>query len=278
MEQDNSLLMVTWDFTQKSMFALEHAVRISELQQNEIALVNIVKNDSEIEEAKAKMATSISQKYSGSNLTFRYVARTGTIFHTIGEVASELNAVMVIMGTHGIQGMQKLLGSWALKVVASTKCPVVVVQDAPGSTTFKQIVIPVSFRKEIKECINWAQFMAKKFNTRFVIFRAKYTDKRLHGNVDSNLLFLTKYFNAKGIQYEVVSAAGEHDFGNETLAYTKKSGSDAVLVMTTRDLGFADYVLGAHEQHMLANNEKIPVVCINPKPAKIGGGFSASGG
>jgi nucleotide-binding universal stress UspA family protein len=212
MEQDNNIIMVTWDFSPKSMFALEHAVRISRLLKNEIALVHIVKNDGEVEEAKAKMAASVNQKYAGNEFTFKYYARPGTIFHSIGEIAAEINALMVIMGTHGIQGMQKLLGSWALKVVASTKCPVVVVQDTPvGESAFKQIVLPVSFRKEIKECINWAQFMSKKFNTKFVIFRAKYSDKRLHGNVDSNLLFLTKYFNAKGVAYEVVSAPGEQD-------------------------------------------------------------------
>ena len=32
------------------------------------------------------------------------------------------------------------------------------------------------------------------------------------------------------------------------------------------------------EQYIIANGEQIPVICINPKPAKLGGGFSASGG
>jgi len=278
MEEDKSFIMVTWDFTEKSVFALEHAVQISTVLQNEIALVHIVKNASEIEDAKAKMAAAVGQKFSGPAWNFKYIARAGSIFHTLSEVASEINALLVIMGTHGIQGMQKFLGSWALKVVASTKCPVFVVQEPPKESSFRQVLLPVSFRKEIKECIMWAHFFSKKFNTKFVIYRAKYTDKRLHGNVDSNLLFITKYFSTKGIAYEVVSATGEHDFGNEALSYAKKNESDAILLTTTRDLGFTDYVLGAHEQYMLANSEKIPVICINPKPAKIGGGFSASGG
>ena len=54
--------------------------------------------------------------------------------------------------------------------------------------------------------------------------------------------------------------------------------ADAILLMTTRDIGFTDYVLGPQEQYIIANNERIPVICINPRPAKIGGGFSASGG
>jgi nucleotide-binding universal stress UspA family protein len=278
MEQEKSFIMVTWDFTQKSMFALEHAVQISTALQNEIAIVHIVKSETEIQDAKTKMVAAVSEKFSGPAWNFKYIARHGSIFHTIGEIASEMNALILIMGTHGIQGMQKILGSWALKVVASTKCPVVVVQEPPKEAIFRQIVLPVSFRKEIKECITWAHFFAKKFNTKFIIYRAKYTDKRLHGNVDSNLLFLTKYFSAKGIIYEMVSATGDHDFGNEAVAYAKKIDSDAILIMTTRDLGFADYVLGAHEQYMLANSERIPIICINPKPAKIGGGFSASGG
>jgi hypothetical protein len=71
---------------------------------------------------------------------------------------------------------------------------------------------------------------------------------------------------------------GENDFGKETISYAKSIDADAIMLMTTRDIGFTDYVLGAQEQYIIANSERIPVICINPRPAKIGGGFSASGG
>ncbi|MBN2482114.1 MAG: universal stress protein [Bacteroidales bacterium] len=278
MEHDKSLIMVTWDFTEKSMFALEHAVQISSFLPCEIAIVHIVKKDSEINEAEKKMAESIRPKYTGKVTDFKFIAKAGSIFHTIAEVAAEINALMVFMGAHGIMGMQKFLGSWALKVVASSKAPFIVVQEPPRGDLFGKIVIPVNYRREIKECVMWANFFSKKFNTSFVIYKSKYTDKNLHKGVDSNVLFITKYFTNKAIHYEIATAAGEHDFGNEVVSYAKKIESNAIMLMTTRDIGFADYVLGPQEQYIISNSEKIPVIAINPRPAKLGGGFSASGG
>jgi len=278
MEHDKSLILVTWDFTEKSTCALEHAIQASSILQCEIGVLHIVKKSSEIAGAEKRMADAIRSKHPGSMEKIQFIAREGSIFHTISEVADEKNALLIFMGTHGIQGMQKFLGSWALKVVASTKAPFVVVQEAPKESFFGKIVIPVNYRREIKECVMWAHFFAKRFDTKFILFKAVYSDKNLHRSVDSNVLFITKYFSGKGIGYETHEASGQHDFGNEAVSYATQIGSDAILLMTTRDIGFADYVLRPQEQYIIANSEKLPVICINPRPAKLGGGFSASGG
>ncbi len=42
------------------------------------------------------------------------------------------HALMVIMGTHGIKGLQKYTGSWALKVIIGSSVPFLVIQDKPN--------------------------------------------------------------------------------------------------------------------------------------------------
>jgi nucleotide-binding universal stress UspA family protein len=278
MENEKNLIMVTWDFTEKSMYALEHAVQLSSVLKGEISVVHIVKKESEIRDAQKRMAEEVKRKFTDPSLVFKFVVRTGNIFHTIAEIATETNALLVIMGTHGILGMQKFLGSWALKVIASAKAPFIVVQESPKNEALKNIVLPLNFKKETKECVAWTNFFSKKFGTKFHLFRGKYTDSNFRKGLESNVFFITKYFVNKGIRYESQMSVGESDFGKETIQYAKKVDADAILLMTTRDIGFTDYVLGPQEQYMIANNEKIPVICINPRPAKIGGGFSASGG
>jgi nucleotide-binding universal stress UspA family protein len=278
MEHEKNLIMVTWDFTEKSMYALEHAVQMSSMLHGEISVVHIVKKDTEIHDAEKKMAEEVKRKFTDPSLVFNFVVRTGNIFHTIGEIATESNALLVIMGTHGIVGMQKFLGSWALKVIASSKAPFIVVQEPPKSEKLNNIILPINYKKETKECVAWTHFFSKKFGTRFHLFRARYTDSNFRRGLDSNLFFITKYFTSKAIHYESQQSVGETDFGKETIQYAKKVDADAIMLITTRDIGFADYVLGPQEQYIIANSERIPVICINPRPAKIGGGFSASGG
>jgi nucleotide-binding universal stress UspA family protein len=278
MEHEKNVIMATWDFTEKSIYGLEHAVQMSSMITGEIAVVHIVKKDQEIHDAEKRMAEEIKKKFSDPSLNFSFIVRTGNIFHTIGELATELNAVLVVMPTHGIVGMQKFLGSWALKVIASSKAPFIVVQESPKSEAMKNIVLPINYKRETKECVAWTHFFSKKFGTKFHLFRAKYSDSNFRKGLDSNMIFITKFFNNKSIHFESQMAVGEEDFGKETVAYAKNVDADAILLMTTRDIGFADYVLGPQEQYIIANSERIPVICINPRPAKNIGGFSASGG
>jgi nucleotide-binding universal stress UspA family protein len=278
MEHEMNLIMVTWDFTEKSVYAVEHAVQMSSMIKGEIAVVHIVKKDQEIADTEKKMKEEVLKKFNDPSLKFSFIVRSGSIFHTIGDLATELNALLVVMGTHGIVGMQKFLGSWALKVIASSKAPFIVVQESPRGEAMKNIVVPINYKRETKECVSWTHFFSRKFGTKFHLFRAKYSDSNFRKGLDSNMFFITKYFNSKAIKFEFQIAVGENDFGKETMQYAKTVDADAILLMTTRDIGFADYVLGPQEQYIIANTERIPVICINPRPVKIGGGFSASGG
>lgn len=278
MENEKNQILVTWDFTEKNVYAIEHAIKMNSILKGEIAAVHIVKKEDEIPAAKKRMADEIRKKFPDPGINFNFVVRSGSIFHTIGELATELNALMVVMGTHGITGMQKFLGSWALKVIASSKAPFVVVQQSPKPEAMKNIVLPINFKRETKEIVAWTHYFSKKFGTKFHLFRARYQDSNFKKGLDSNMFFITKYFSSKGIRFETELVDGENDFGKETIRFAKSIDSDAIMLMTTRDIGFTDYVLGAQEQYIIANSEKIPVICINPRPAKIGGGFSASGG
>ncbi len=274
----NDLILVTWDFTDKSVMALDHAINIAKFIKHDIAIIHIVKKDSEIPQVEKRIADEIGSKFENISVKPKIIVKSGTIFHTIAELATEIKAKMVVMGTHGMKGMQKLLGSWALKVIAGSKSPFIVVQESPKREIYKDIVLPIGFRKENKESISWATYFSKSFGSRFHIFYGKYTDSNFIKGVESNLLFINKFFAQKNIRYELQSAKGENEFHQEVVEFAKTIDADAIMIMTTRDIGFADYVLGAQEQYIISNYEKIPVICINPKPAKIGGGFSTSGG
>ena len=91
----------------------------------------------------------------------------GSIFTAIAEFVNEKEASLVVMGTHGMKGMQKLTGSWALKVIVKSKVPFIVVQDPPvDQERYHNIVFPVDFRGENKEKMKMAIFMGKYFESK----------------------------------------------------------------------------------------------------------------
>lgn len=266
--EDKSTIIVPWDFTDKADAAFQHAMKVSGITKAAIHLLHIVKKSKEEQAAQEKMqqiALELEQKH-GTRPEVSAVA--GSIFKTIGQMADKKNAEMVIMGTHGIRGMQKLTGSWALKVIVSSKAPFVVVQAPPKSNSFKNIVFPVDFKKENKEKLKWTEYLAEHFKFKIHILRPNFTDERLKKKADNNLLFVRNYLSEKGIDFNIDTAKNTN-FAEGTIEYAKEINADLVLIMTTKNIGFSDYVMGASEQQIIANSAQVPVMCVNPRKIKV---------
>ena len=136
-------ILVPWDFTEVTENALQHAVKLSSYLKNKIQLIHIVKTAKQKEEAENKLNQDIERLTAKYHINLEPVVREGSLFHEISNYASNQNVSLVIMGTHGIKGVQKLTGSWALKVIVGSKVPFIVVQTPPSKKEiFKDGVFP----------------------------------------------------------------------------------------------------------------------------------------
>jgi len=271
-------IIVPWDFTVISLYAFEHAVNLSKILKKDIILLHIVENPSDIESSFDKLKLKTQELKNIYMVNSHPVVKTGNIFETIKDVSQEYKAEMVVMGTHGIRGIQKFTGSRALKVISNSKMPFVVIQDKPKSSKFDKIIFPIDFRTENKEKVNYVNYLAINFSAKFLLFKRKVSDKGFKKKIASNLLYVETFLKNNNVEYEIFTAEGKLSFEKETVKFSKEQNADMILVLTTRDINFLDYLLAAKEQYVIANPEKIPVMCINPKPAKLASGFRASGG
>ncbi|NSW95738.1 MAG: hypothetical protein HPY62_13605 [Bacteroidales bacterium] len=73
------------------------------------------------------------------------------------------------------------------------------------------------------------------------------------------------------IEYEIHEMT-KGKFAQQTIDFAQKIKADLILIMTTKNITMADYMLGASEQYIIANSSKIPVCCVNPRAsfAKVG--------
>jgi len=283
MENLSKPILIPTDFTVVAQYAIEMAVPFARLTNSEIVLVHIVKKASETPEAKAQVELEADKAARDFGVPVKGIVREGTIFTTIGETVTELDASLVVMGTHGIRGMQKLTGSWALKVIVTSKVPIIVVQSTPKKMTVDRIAFPVDYKRENREKIGWAYYVAKLFNSKVFIFSARPStlfskkDKKLDQAIKTNLSFTEKFLKSKNVNYEVAMAKGSESFAKESLHYAEEIEADLILITTTKLISKVDFALGPVEQDIITNNSNIPVMCVNPRKAKIDG-FSATGG
>ncbi|MFH0757751.1 MAG: universal stress protein [Bacteroidota bacterium] len=268
MEQVKKTIMVTWDFSPVSYYALKHAIRMSQIVKYNILLFHIVKNPSEVETAGEKLRKTVAEIKNDLGVEVGSYVHHGKIFKEISDFASkEDNKVdFVVMGTHGMKGGQKLFGSWALRVIAGSSVPFIVVQDEPPKKDrYTDIVFPIDFKSENKEKLQWAIFLGKYLNSKIHLYKAPVSDKNLQKKVNVNLNFAIRFLIQNNIDYEINESKKSGNFQKEILSFSKKIQADMIMITTTKHITKVDYIFGAKEQYLLSNNEKIPVMCVNPK-------------
>ena len=275
MEQEKKSILVTWDFSAVSDYAIKHAIRLADIIKNDILLIHIVKDEAEEEAARKKMDSVVLRIRREMGVEVSYQLRQGKIFKEIADFATEETdrISLVVMGTHGMKGSQKLFGSYALRVIAGSAVPFIVVQDEPGKKSrYTDIVFPIDFKSENKEKLQWAIYLGKYLNSKIHLYKSPVHDKDLQKKVNVNLNFAIRFLIQNNIEYEIHTSTRSKNFQKELLEFSKKIEADLILITTTKHITKADFMFGAKEQYLLSNSEKIPVMCVNPKSnfAKVG--------
>ena len=266
-------IIIPWDFTEVPENALKYAFAMSSKDDSEFELVHVLikggiisskgkENLNDVMELLEKDTIRIKKEYS---VDVKVKILEGSLFDAISDYAREREASLVVMGTHGIVGMQKFLGSNALKVIEGSDVPFIVVQEPPQTNNlFKEIVFPIDYRDEIKEMLRWATDLSGIYGSRINMVMQHHTDSVMKHKVESNLIFCKKYFDLHNVPYEVHLVPKTKHFYKELIFQAKDLKSDLIFIMITKNIDLRDYIWGADEQHIIANEFKIPVLCINP--------------
>lgn len=274
MPKRSSRILVPTDFSIVAESAMQHALIIAHKSSATITLLHVINRDSRAELKKrktgpesldAKLGEQCRFYASQYDVPFDYIIREGSIFTTIGQVADEINASLMVMGTHGVLGMQHILGAFALKVVSSSKVPVIVVQSKlPQNEAYLTIVSPIDASLETRQKTLQTIAIAVVFSARVFLFRQKTNDPAMADRIELNTKFVLKYLNEHQLQAEVVEQEkASSDFAKDFIAFSKQVNADLIVILTTTEKGIKDRILGPVEQEVINNKEQIPVMCVN---------------
>src|SRR5690606_31253523 len=92
------------------------------------------------------------------------IIRSGTPASEVVNVAKELAASLVIMGTHGYSPIQEIMiGSVALKVITRSPAPTMVMSSEALHKGYKRIVLPIDNTANSRQKVHFVLEFAKKF-------------------------------------------------------------------------------------------------------------------
>lgn len=265
MEETYKVLVPT-DFTVEAEAAVSYAAFIAKSFGGEVVLLHVVSSDKKTEEAKETLNKEAAQAKSAYGVNVLTEVRSGSIFDKIPEVAEDLNVMLIVMGTHGIKGVQHLTGSYALKVIGHSKVPFIVTQSKKSKNKIKDLVLPVKFSEEGKSKLSITASIAKHFGAIVHIFASNETDEFIRIKVSREITFAKHYFEERGVKYEVEMAPEHGHFIPQMLDYANDIDADMIaIVNSSGDGGFLpDVFKGSGEVEVLNNKYQIPTIVMNP--------------
>ncbi len=272
MELLQKTILVAWDFTNVADYAMQHAIRFANTIGNvTVTLLHIVDDKKDIDNAMSQLNVVVEDAKRKYNFKPQSMVVEGNIFTTITEVANKMGCPFVFMGTHGMKGLQKITGSWALKVIEGSNCPFIVVQRPPRDEHFGDIVCTVEYKTEDKQKVGWAVYLNNFFKSKIYLYVQKSNDANLKRQIYSNLVHMKTVLDKYKIEYIEVEGAGKDDFAEEVIEYANSINANAILVSTYKELDWADYMFGANEQKIIGNKYGISAITVIPNPGKLKG-------
>lgn len=264
-------ILVPTDFTKVGDTALNHATVVGKAIDAEVHALHVISNKSDISIAKLKLETLQARIEKESGFRIETVVRIGSIFEDIDKVATEIDASLIIMGTHGLKGMQFVTGSRALKVVTDSSIPFIIVQEREiRPNGYDRIVVPLDLHKETKQKLNLVADMALYFDSEVFLVSPGETDEFLKNQLNRNLVYAQDFFKERDIKCtsEITEAKGG-GFTKSMLHYATGINGDLICIMNFYESSLVNMIGGGYEQQVITNESQIPTLCINPRETHI---------
>jgi len=270
-------ILVPTDFTKVADNAIAHAMRLAKHTGAEVYLLHVVAKQDEVDETRRKLELEQQRAQAmESGIAVHKLVRIGSIFDDIGDAAAEIGADLIVMGTHGMRGMQFLTGSRALRVITSSNVPFIVVQERSiKEGGYDSIVVPLDLHKETRQKLTLVADMAKYFNSKVHLITPKEEDEFLRKQLMNHIKFANQYLDERGIAHDAVIAQEDSDdFVKAVIKHAVSVDADLIAIMNLAQ-GNIFGVLGVpYEQEVITNEAQIPVMCMNPRETSSAGGWT----
>jgi nucleotide-binding universal stress UspA family protein len=276
-EDPNRVILLPYDFTEVSKYAIKHAVGIAQQFNFSIKILNILDTSTKMylhlshipfKDIDFVLKETCDFIKADKDIQVDYLYRKGHI-GTIHDIVKELNVAYVIMGIDEPRSNS----SPVMKMVGKSPKPVLVVQQKSEYNGYKNILFPLDNFPSSRQKVSYAARIAKATGAMIHIFSMQIsnpTEKHKHAKIVEQV---EQYFKKNEISYVTTFAKGdEKQYSAELQEYVVSKRYDLMIIMHRPPTFFA--VVDEMDKRLIFNSVNIPVVCVNPKVLGVGGGLT----
>ncbi|AIY12992.1 universal stress protein [Cellulophaga baltica] len=181
------------------------------------------------------------------------------VFSEVNEVAEANDADMIIMGSHGTDGIMEIfVGSNTEKVVRNSEVPVLVVKHRLDDFTPKTMVFACDLKEENINAYQRAKYIADQFSvTLHIVYINTPGDNFL--STEDITAKIDKFSSLVGPDFIDVKIYNDYTVEMGVINYAESQGIDIIGIPTHGRKGISHFFMGSIGEDV-ANHSTIPVV------------------
>ena len=180
------------------------------------------------------------------------------VFSEIEEVGKKHKAGLIVMGSHGTDGLQEIfIGSNTERVVRSSEIPVLVVKGEVDNFKVERFVFACDFKDENIEAVQKAVEFAQLFGAELKLFYVNTPGDNFLSTKDAYHRISMFLNNAKlGMEVDIFN---DYSVEKGVLNYAENGAADLIGIPTHGRQGLSHFFMGSIGEDV-ANHSKIPVI------------------
>ena len=270
---DNAIAMARWYKSTVTVLHVFSTAPVAAVGPGPVVLEPILLSPVDRQQLLADTRAFVESE-SAPGLTINAIVREGEIAGEILEQATIMKADLLVIGTHGRSGFERLLlGSVAERILRKATCPVMTVPrrlpDAvpAGAVLYKRIVCPVDFSESSLHALKYATSLAHEADGQLTIVHVVAHELEYTGDIEYSTGMTVGDFlkereeTLRGRLREAVASASKFCRVDSSLAHGKpwrevlriaaERRSD-LIVMGVQGRGAVDLLLfGSTTQHVV---------------------------
>lgn len=272
-------ILLPTDFSDLAGNALHTAIAVSKRHNAELHVLHVVENrllvappdaalatiyvvpemeDKGMENLK-KLAKVVELKH---NMIIKIHLEFGEPADAIRDKAIELDADIIITGTHGTSGFREFfIGSTAYSLIKNTTIPVLTIPGKKKVKDFNKILFPIRAANGIMEKYDFIKPVIEKNNSELIILGLSLNSEIF--NIEDRKKELLQLGSSLGINSTKFSSEFQvcKNYAKNVLVAAKKNKVDLIVINATLDYSWNQFFIGPYAQQIV-NHAKVPVLSI----------------
>lgn len=276
-------IVIPIDFSETSMLAIKHGAFLAQYCKGEIYLVHIITRHWERYNAFEptitlenidKATDNVQKKLEGIAVDIRKeygvevtcVVNSGNPTKEIVNLAKEISAGVIVMGTHGYSAWEDLIiGSNAMKVITKSSCPVIAMSSSAARLGYNKIVLPIDTsahtRQKVVPVLELAKFFSAHIYAVGILGEKEPQEK---GSIEVMLKQVEDAAKDAGVSCSSTLVENVKNKAIATVKYCEKINGDLVAIMTDQDADVSGFFLGPYALQVI-HHSKVPVMSFKPE-------------